>query len=141
MAKSTHVAADPETVVDRRPFRRVLVARRHLPGLRERFCRFRRAVAACGNERVAIGNVQLRQSPALCFCGLDLVRVGQRREQRLRSAISGISVVGAKPSGRARGWRELRRGGRSIGRAWRGKRRNQLVAASALLLRDADGGW
>ena len=57
---ASHVAAGPQAVVGRQSFGRVLVARRQLAGLGERFRRFRRAEAARGEERVAVGDVQLR---------------------------------------------------------------------------------
>ena len=57
---TAHVVASPKTEVDRQSFWRVLVARLRLARLGERFRRFRRAEAARGEERVAVGDVQLR---------------------------------------------------------------------------------
>ena len=59
---STHVAAGPQTVIGRQSFGGILVARRGLAGPGERFRRFRRAVTARRDGRVAIGDVKLCQS-------------------------------------------------------------------------------
>jgi hypothetical protein len=55
---AAHVACGPPAIVGRQPFRRVLVAKRRLAGSCEGLSRLRRAVAARGNQRVAIGDVQ-----------------------------------------------------------------------------------
>ena len=95
---ASHVAAGPQAVVGRQSLGRVLVARRRLAGSGEGFRRFRRAVAARGDERVAVGDVQLRQSLPLRDPRFDLVGLRQRRSSACASAISGISGVGEKPS-------------------------------------------
>ena len=77
-------AADPQAVVGRQPFRRVLVACRRLAGSGERFRRFRRPVAARGDERVAVGDVQLRQSLPMRGVHFDLVGRRECSQQRLR---------------------------------------------------------
>ena len=74
------VAAGPQTVVGRQPFRRVFVAAGPLARPCEGFGRLRRALSSHREERVAIGDVQLRplarvarRLPAVC-----LVRHGDR---------------------------------------------------------------
>jgi hypothetical protein len=57
---ATDGAAEPQAVVGRQPFGRVLVARHGFASLGEGFRRFPRALAACRQERVAIGHMQLR---------------------------------------------------------------------------------
>ena len=60
------------------------MADRKFAGSSEGFRRFRRAKTARGDERVAVGHVQLRQSLPLRHIGLDLIRLIKRRQQRLR---------------------------------------------------------
>ena len=79
---ASHVAADPQTVVGRQSFGRILVARRRLAGSGEGFRRFRRAVAARREERVAVGDVQLRQS--LARSGRAACRPPRRRARLVR---------------------------------------------------------
>jgi hypothetical protein len=56
------------------------------------------AVAARGKERIAVGQLQLRQSPPPGGLRLDLVELRQPASSACAWAISGISGVGAKPS-------------------------------------------
>ena len=79
---ASHVAADPQAVVGRQSLGRVLVARRQLAGSGEGFRRFRCAVAARGDQRVAIGDVQLRQS--LVRSGRAAWRPPRRRARPVR---------------------------------------------------------
>ena len=53
-----HEAADPQAVVGRQPFRRVLVADCGLASPCEGLGRLRRAIAARRDQRVAVGDVQ-----------------------------------------------------------------------------------
>ena len=78
------VAAGPQAKVGRQALRRVLRAERRLAGSLERFRRFRRAEASRGDERVAVGHLQLRHAMALRGLRLNLVGFRQRGQQRLR---------------------------------------------------------
>ena len=96
---ASHVAAGPQAVVGRQSLRRVLVAKRRLAGSSEGFRRFRRAVAPRRDERVAVRDMQLRQSLPLRRFRLDLVGSATgAASSACASAISGISGVGEKPS-------------------------------------------
>ena len=110
-------------------------------GLGEGFRCLRRAVAASGNERVAIGDVQLCQSLPLRFSGFHLVRLRHRREQRLRLSDLGHFRRGCEALERRRedgvGF------GGAAGRLIEpGEREGsaQFEASCSLLLRDGDGG-
>ena len=59
-------------------------AKRGFACSRERFRRFRRAIAAGRDERGAVIRSQLRHSPPLRQVGPDLIDVLKRRQQRLR---------------------------------------------------------
>ena len=117
------------------------LAGRKLAGSGEGFRRFRRANAPRGDERVAVGDVQLRQLLPLRGLRLDFVGLRHRRQQRLslgdlrhlrrpRKAFEGRREDGVGVGGTAGRLVEL---GEGEGRA-------QAEAARALLLRDGDGG-
>ena len=104
-------------IVRARPCRR-----RRLAGSGEGFRRFRRAVAARGDERVAVGDVQLRQSLPMRGFRLDLVGLRERTSAAPAPRRSRAFPASAQSlRARARGRRGRRRDGRSIGRAWRAK--------------------
>ena len=69
----TDVAAHPQAIIRCQPSRCVLVQRRRFVGSGECLGRLGRAIAARRNERVAIGDLQPRDSSSLSDCGLDLV--------------------------------------------------------------------
>ena len=95
---AAHVAADPQAVVGRQSLGRVLFADRRLAGSGESFRRFRRAVAARRDERVAIGDVQLRRRCRCAASALTSSVSASAASSACASAISGISGVGEKPS-------------------------------------------
>ena len=55
---AAHVTSGPQAIVGRQAFVRVLVAKRHLAGPCKGFGRFARPVAARGDQRVAVSDVQ-----------------------------------------------------------------------------------
>ena len=57
---AAHEASDPQAIVGRQPFRRVLVAKRRLAGLGEGFRRLRRARPSSREKRIAISGAQVR---------------------------------------------------------------------------------
>ena len=96
------VAADPQAEVGRRrsgaPVRRTADSR----ALREGFRRFRRAVAARSDERVAVGDVQLRQSLVAARLRLDLFVARARPAAPAPRRVSGIAGVGEEAFERGR---------------------------------------
>ena len=58
---ASHVAADPQAVIDRQSFGGVFVAIGPIARPRERFCCLWRPIAARRDERVAVGDLQLSQ--------------------------------------------------------------------------------
>ena len=54
-----HQATHPKAIICRQPFGRILVAACRLARLCERFRRLRRRIAARGDQRVAVGHMQL----------------------------------------------------------------------------------
>ena len=115
-----HVTAGPQAVVGRQALGRVLVAEGRLAGACEGFRRFRRAVAPRRDQRVAVSDLQLRQSLPTRRCRFDLVGLRQRRRAAPPPRRSPAFRASAKSlQALARGRRALRRGGRSIDRAWR----------------------
>ena len=107
--------------------------------LGESFRCFRRAVAARGDERVAVGDVQLRQSLPLRGCRFDLVGRCECSQQRLR--LGDLGHFGR----RRKAFERRRENGVGVGRTRGGlvkprqrKRPEQLITARALLFCDPD---
>ena len=75
------------------------------------------AIAARCDQRVAVGDMQLRPPLPLRFCGLDSIGFRERREQRLQPRRSLASPASAQSlQERARARRAPRPGGQSIDR-------------------------
>ena len=94
----TDVAAHPQPVIRCQPSRCVLVQGRRFVGSCESFRCFRRGETARRDERVAVGDLQPRDSASLSDCGVDLSVSARSDSSACACAISGISGVGAKPS-------------------------------------------
>ena len=111
-----------------------------LAGSGEGLRRFRRSVAARGDERVAVSDVQMRQSLPLRGASPDLLSLRERREQRLRLGNLGHFRRRRKAfeRGREDGVGFGQAAGRVIELSER-KHRAQPEAARLLLLCDFDG--
>ena len=138
---ASHVATCPQAVIGRQSLGRVLVARGGLAGCCEGFRRFRRPIAAGGDERVAVGHLQVRQSlPARRF-GPDFIGLRQRRQKRLR--LGDLRHFRRRRNAFQRGRENGVGFGGAAGRlieVGERERRAQFETAGALLLRDGDGG-
>ena len=138
---ASHGTAGPQPIVDRQSFGRVLVAKRPLAGSREGLGRFRRTNAARCDQRVAVGDVQSLVLLTSRRIRLDLVRLHQRRQQRLR--LGDFRHFWRRREAFER-WREdgmgLNGAGGRLVEPGERKRRAQFEAARALLLGDGDGG-
>ena len=98
-------------------------------------------VAARGDERVAVGDLQLRQSPPRRCFNLDLVGLRQSHQQRLR--LGDLRHVRRQRKSFERGGENGVGTGGAAGRSIKlGQRqgRAQFEAARALPLRDRDSG-
>ena len=117
------------------------VVGRELRGAREGGLGFLGGEALGPHHRLAVGRLQMQPALALRVCGLDLVRLRQRREQRLR--LGDLRHFRRRRKAFERGREDGVGVGGAAGRLvelGERQRRAQFEAARALLLRDGDGG-
>ena len=134
-------ASHPLRKVGRKSFGGVFLPTGQFAGAGKGVLCFLRGEALGPHHRLAVGRLKMKPALSLPLCGLDLLRLRQRRQQRLR-------LGDLRHFGRRREAFERRRedgvgvggaAGRLVELGER-KRGAQFEAARALLLRDRDGG-